>query len=643
MEGYGLKRNVYLETVDLEEAEQILKRDFIMPLHEESETISVLNCLGRTTKEPIFATISNPHYNASAMDGIALKAESTYGAHERNEVILCEGQDFMYVDTGDLIDPNFNAVLMIEDVAPKGDGKVGTIKSVYPWENVRVVGEDIVCGDMLIPSNHRISPVDIGALISGGIVELVVYKQKTVGIIPTGTEIVNPGESLKPGNIIDSNSRVFENMVIESNGIPRRYNPVPDDIDKLRKALLKSIQENDITVINAGSSAGSEDYTVDLIRELGDVYIHGIAIKPGKPTIIGKISGKPVIGVPGYPVSAYIAFKTFVLPLVNPSIRRSEDVRIDVTLSKRIVSALKHEEVVRVRLGKVGDIRIGTPLTRGAGATMSLVNADGLLRIPKASEGYEAGSIVKVQLLKSLDTIDRSLVSIGSHDILIDYLNDFMAKSGDGYTISSAHVGSLGGIMAIRKGETHIAPTHLLDEETGIYNIGFINRYLKGKKIYLLKGIKRWQGIYVEKGNPKNIKGIEDLVGNDVMLANRQRGSGTRVLFDYLLKNGKCDPKSINGYDRELTTHTSVALSVVSGNSDVGLGIQSVANLMGLDFIPVALEDYDFIIPSEYLNDSRVQYFLEQIQKKDFEEYLKHLGGYELDGFHMSTFEVGES
>lgn len=637
-----MKRNVYLETVDLEEAERILKKEFILPLHEETENISVLNSVGRITKEPIFALISNPHYNASAMDGVALKAELTYGAHERNEIILSEGKDFVYVDTGDYIQTQFNAVLMIEDVLEKGDGKVGIVKSLYPWENVRVVGEDISCGDMLLPSNHAIKPVDIGALISGGVQEVLVYKQKTVGIIPTGTEIVNPGEPLNPGNIIDSNSRVFENMVIESNGIPNRYDPVPDDIDQLRKAILKSVEENDITVINAGSSAGSEDYTVNLIRELGDVYIHGIAIKPGKPTIIGKVHGKAVIGVPGYPVSAYIAFKTLVLPLLNFASRKNEEVQVDVTLSKRIVSALKHQEIIRMKLGKVGDKYIGTPLNRGAGATMSLVHADGLLRVPKASEGYEAGEKVKVELLKSADSINRSLVSIGSHDILMDHLNDFMAKAGDGNSISSAHVGSLGGIMAIRKGETHIAPTHLLDEETGIYNIGFINKYLKGKKVYLLKGIKRWQGFYVEKGNPKDIKGIEDLIYKDVLFANRQRGSGTRVLLDYYLKQEKYNPNEIIGYERELITHTSVALSVLSGNSDVGLGIQSVANLMGLEFIPLALEDYDFIIPEEYLNDFRVQYFLDMIQRKKFKVHLKGLGGYELEGFHMSTIEVGE-
>lgn len=632
---------MYLQTVDMEEAERILKKEFIIGLHEDSEIISVFNCLNRITKEPIFAKISNPHYNASAMDGIALKAASTYGAHERNEITLCEGEDFMYVDTGDYIDPRFNAVLMIEDVVEKGDGKIGTFKSLYPWENVRVVGEDIACGDMLLPSNHTIRPVDIGALISGGIEELLVYRRKTVGIIPTGTEIVNPGEALKPGSIIDSNSRVFESMVKEANGIPKRYDPVPDDEEQLREAILKSVEENDITVINAGSSAGSEDYTVNLIRELGDVYIHGIAIKPGKPTIIGKIAHKPVVGVPGYPVSAYITFKTFVLPLLNPPIQGNEKEEVNVTLSKRIVSALKHQEIVRIKLGKVGDKRIGTPLNRGAGATMSLVNADGLLRIPKASEGYEAGENVKVELLKPLDRIDRSLVSIGSHDILMDHLNDFMTKTGGGYTISSAHVGSLGGIMAIKKGETHIAPTHLLDEETGIYNIGLIKRYLKERKVHLLKGMRRWQGFYVPKGNPRDIKEIEDLIVKDVLFANRQRGSGTRVLLDYFIKKGNFDCQLIRGYNKELTTHTGVALSVLSGNSDVGIGIQSVANLMGLDFIPIALEDYDFIIPEEHLNDPRVQYFLAQIQSKEFERYLKKLGGYELDGFQMSPIEGG--
>lgn len=637
-----MKRNIYLETIDMQAAKAIIQRELRQNDHEE-ELVSIFEALNRVTAEPIFAKISNPHYNAAAMDGIALEASVTYGAHERNAVILEEGNDFVYVDTGDYIDSAYNAVVMIEDVYPEGEGRISIMKSSYPWEHVRVVGEDIAVGDMVLPSNHRISPVDIGAIISAGITEVSVLNRKRVGILPTGTEIVNPGEPLSPGKIIDSNSRVFENMVLEAGGLPKRYDPVIDDRDLLRNAILKLVEENDIVVINAGSSAGSEDYTVGLIRELGEVYVHGVAIKPGKPTIIGKIDGKPVIGIPGYPVSAFISFKEFVVPLIEQGEKVKREKTVEAVLSKRIVSALKHKEYVRIKLGRVGERLIATPLSRGAGVTMSLVKADGLLSIPKSVEGLEAGSAVLVERLHSLEQIEQALVSIGSHDILMDHLNDMMAKKADGYSISSAHVGSLGGIMAVKRGETHVAPTHLLDENTGEYNISFVNRYLKQEPVVLLKGIRRWQGLYVQKGNPFGVQGIQDLVEKDLIFVNRQKGSGTRVLLDYYLKKEKLDENAIQGFKNELTTHTGVALSVVSGNSHVGMGIQSVAKLMDLDFIPLALEDYDFIIPKRYLEEPRVKNFIKTVKSDAFRCKLEALGGYEIEQFRfVDPGEEGE-
>lgn len=630
-----MKRNIYLETIDMDAAKAVIQSEFLNNRGHQTERISVFDALSRTTAQPVFAKISNPHYNAAAMDGIALEASCTYGAHERNALILEEGKDFIYVDTGDYIESKYNAVVMIEDVYPEDDGKISIIKSSHPWEHIRVVGEDIAIGDMILPTHHRISPVDIGALLSGGLTEIEVLRKVQVGILPTGTEIVNPGTPLSPGKIIDSNSRVFENMVLEAGGLAKRYEPVIDDRDLLRQAILQLVSENDVVVINAGSSAGSEDYTVGLIRELGEVFVHGIAIKPGKPTIMGKINGKPVVGIPGYPVSAFISFKEFVLPLVEQGEAEKKENHVKATLSKRIVSALKHKEYVRVKLGKVGDQLIATPLSRGAGVTMSLVKADGLLAIPKAVEGIEAGTKVTVERLHGMEQINRALVSIGSHDILMDHLNDLMAKQKEGYSVSSAHVGSLGGIMAIRRGETHVAPTHLLDEETGTYNVSFVNKYLKSEEIVLLKGIKRWQGLYVKKGNPLQIQSIQDLMEKDIIFANRQKGSGTRTLLDYFLKKEDLSSGDIQGYQNELTTHTNVALSVLSGNSHVGMGIQSVGDLMGLDFIPLALEEYDFVIPRKYLDEPRVAYFIQCLKSEALKAKLEELGGYVVEEFRF--------
>ncbi len=638
-----MKRNIYLETIDMQAAKTIIEHELRQNDHEK-EQVSIFDALNRVTAEPIFAKISNPHYNAAAMDGIALDASVTYGAHERNPIVLEEGKDFDYVDTGDYIEPKHNAVVMIEDVYPEGAGRISIMKSSYPWEHVRVVGEDIAVGDMVLPSNHRISPVDIGAIISAGLTEVSVLKRKRVGILPTGTEIVNPGEDLSPGKIIDSNSRVFENMVLEAGGLPKRYEPVIDDRDLLRKAIIQLVEENDIVVINAGSSAGSEDYTVGLIRELGEVYVHGVAIKPGKPTIIGKIKGKAVVGIPGYPVSAFISFKEFVVPLIEQGERVKREKYVEAVLSKRIVSALKHKEYVRIKLGRVGEHLIATPLSRGAGVTMSLVKADGLLAIPKSVEGLEAGTKVLVERLHSMEQIEQAMVSIGSHDILMDHLNDMMAKDASGYSVSSAHVGSLGGIMAVKRGETHVAPTHLLDDKTGVYNVSFVNRYLKEEPVVLLKGIKRWQGLYVKKGNPFKVQGIRDLAEKNLIFVNRQKGSGTRTLLDYYLKKERLNGGEIQGYKNELTTHTGVALSVVSGNSQVGMGIQSVAKLMGLDFIPLALEEYDFIIPKRYLEEPRVKHFIETVKSDAFREKLEAMGGYEVGNFHLiDPTEGGEN
>jgi putative molybdopterin biosynthesis protein len=273
---------------------------------------------------------------------------------------------------------------------------------------------------------------------------------------------------------------------------------------------------------------------------------------------------------------------------------------------------------------------------------MSLVKADALLAIPKSVEGIEAGSVAEVERLHSMEQIDRALVSIGSHDILMDHLNDLMAKRSEGYSVSSAHVGSLGGIMAVRRGETHIAPTHLLDEKTGTYNIPFVNKYLKGQDLVLLKGIIRYQGLYVQKGNPLNIQGIRDLAEKDLIFANRQKGSGTRTLLDYYLKKEGVSSADISGYQNELTTHTNVALSVLAGNSQAGMGIQSVGDLMGLDFIPLAKEEYDFLIPKKYLDEPRVKYFIQCVTSQDFKLKLEELGGYELRPFRFIDPETGE-
>lgn len=623
-------QNVYLSNYELNEALNIYL-DKLGPLNTETEIINTWDANGRVTKTAVFALLSSPHYNSSAMDGIACKSEKTFDASDRNHVLLNEGTDYIVVDTGDPIPKEFDCVIMVEDLIKVDEIHVEIYQSAVPWQNIRPLGEDIVENQLIVPSKHKIRPVDIGALIAGGINTLEVYKKPSVGIIPTGTEIVEPGTDLKVGDIIDFNSRTFSAQVSDWGGIPRRYNIVKDDYELIKKAVLKANEENDVVLINAGSSAGREDFTSSVISEVGELVIHGVAIKPGKPVMMGVINGKPIIGIPGYPVSAYFVMEEIVKPIIYSfqGLETEAEKIVEATLTRRCMSSLKYHEFVRVKLGYIGNKFVATPLTRGAGATMSLVNADGVLEIDQSIEGIESGNKVNVKLLSSENKIKNTLVCIGSHDPIIDIAADIMHSKNKKYFLSSSNVGSTGGLMALKTGETHMAPTHLLDMETGEYNVSYLKKYVPNKKIALVKCVNRIQGFMVKKGNPKNITSFEDLVRDDVKFVNRQRGSGTRLLLDYNLNKLDIDPKKINGYYREEFTHLAVAAAVEAGDADAGLGVYSAASMLGLDFIPVCNEEYDLAIPEEYMDSDIINEFIGTIKSKEFKEKLDELGGYD--------------
>ncbi len=627
-------RNIYLSSKSLEHA----KGEYIDRLQTffkgfQREEIKTALSRGRITAEPVFASISSPHFNAAAMDGIALRASITFGANERNRIALKEGRDYMKVDTGDPIPTKYNAVIMSEYLITKGKGEVEISAPATPWQHIRPIGEDMVQGELIIPTFHKIRPVDIGALLAGGINEVNVIKKPRIAIIPTGTELICPGEPLKIGNLIEYNSHIFAGLIEEWGGEAIRQRPVPDVYDDIKGALKKAVQENDMVLVNAGSSAGSEDFTKDIIEDLGEVITHGIAIKPGHPVVLGVVADKPVIGIPGYPVSAYMILENIIKPLIFKYLRlvAKSDREGEGVLSRRIVSSLKDKEYIRVKLGKVGDKLIATPLTRGAGVVMSLVRADGILEIPQNSEGYDAGERVKIKLLKDPGDIENTIVCIGSHDPILDVLANEIHYKDPRLHLASAHVGSMGGITALLKGETHIAGVHLLDGNTGEYNLGYIRRYLGSGKIALIKLVDRIQGLMVKRGNPKNIKNFSDLATKGFSFVNRQKGSGTRILLDYRLKEEGIKPDTISGYEREEFTHTAVAAAVAFSDIDAGLGIYSAANSLDLDFVPLCSEEYDLAIPVHFLEDPNIRLMLSIIKDKGFQETIKKMGGYSMD------------
>ena len=669
-----MSRDIYLASVPLYEAlaEWLKKLDsegVLRPL--SGEKIDATDSLGRVTAEAVAAKISSPFYHSSAMDGYAVRFAETFGASERNPKRLKTGDQAVYVDTGDPMPDGFNAVIMIEDVnvirhntnpplppfpftsaSPPEYGKAGQnenteyieiISPATPWQHVRVIGEDIVATELILPENQVVRPVDIGAMLAGGHTEVLVRQRPKIVIIPTGTEIVEPGSNLERGDIIEYNSRILGGLVSEWGGDPVRFSIIPDNLEKLKKAILDAHGMGDMIIVNAGASSGSEDFTAKAIGDLGEIVLHGVNIKPGKPVILGWVRGKPILGIPGYPVSAFITFTLFAKPIIYKwqGIEIKEPETLKAKISRQVASSLGQEEFIRVKLGKVGDHFIATPVTRGAGVLMSLVRADGFLRVPAMSEGIGAGSEVEVELLRAKSDIENTIVCIGSHDNALDLLANILKKRFSRYSLSSAHVGSMGGVMALKRGEAHIAGTHLLDEETGEYNVSFVKRFLSDKRVLLINLVHREQGLLVSKGNPKNIRGFTDLTRGDVVFVNRQSGAGTRLLTDKCLKELGITPGDVKGYEREEYTHMGVASAVLTGVADTGLAILASARALGLDFIPVAKERYDLAIPQEFLHIGMIEHLLEIIREdSEFRETVAGLGGYDISDMGKVMYEA---
>ncbi len=621
-------RHNYLNNTPLNEAkENYLSHLAANNFTYDTEQIASAQASGRILSEAVYAKICSPHYNASAMDGIAVKAADTYGASENAPVILTKDQ-YTVVDTGDPVPDFCDAVVMVEDVTELENGDVKLFSAVHPWQNVRQVGEDICMGDMIASSHTKVTPSLCGAFLAGGVLDVEVIKKPKVGIIPTGDEIVSPKANPGKGEIIEFNSVIFSSMLADWQAEAKIYDIVRDKKELLKYAVMTAAGECDVVLVLAGSSAGRDDYTSSIITELGQVIYHGIAIKPGKPAVLGNIGKVPVIGLPGYPVSAIVIMQEIVKNVIDLYYKKSSEntETVKARLGKRIVSSLKYQEYVRVTLGRVGNMLTAVPLNRGAGVITSFTKADGVLVVPQDSEGFEAGEEVEVRLLKDLSLIESSLIITGSHDPLIDELSDMLQQSSCGFTVTSSHVGSMGAITALKNKQAHLGCIHLLDTATGKYNESYIEKYFPDGGVRLVKGVGRVQGLMVKKGNPMSIESFKDITKGRYV--NRQLGSGTRILCDYLLKENGIDKNDVDGYRNEEYTHTAVAALIAAGNADCGLGIYSAAKMYGLDFIEICIEEYDLLIDDKAYDTYAVQKLLETLESDVFRQRLTQMGGY---------------
>ncbi len=633
----SIKRSIYLEMTPLDRARDLFFENFSNYRISRTETVPVPDAVGRILAKPVFARVSSPGFHASAMDGAAVKAQDTYGAAEGRPKVLSIGKNAYYVNTGHRIPHQCDAVIMIEQINQRSDGRIEIETPAFPWQHVRKMGEDIVATQLLFPRNHQVTPYCIGALISGGIFHVPVRQYPRITIIPTGKELADPDlppEALEPGQIYDSNSHMLGKMAEAVGGRYDRTSTIRDDLGLIKAAIERAAgSDADMVLVIGGSSAGSEDCTKQAVLDLGEIWVHGVTMMPGKPVILGRVMGKPIVGIPGYPVSAALAFEQFVAPLICRMLGATEPRRTIVAAhpTRKFASRLGTEEFVRVKLGKVQGRIVASPLPRGAGTITSLTQADGMIRIPSKSEGIPGNAPVDTELLRPLSAVRNTIVAVGSHDNALDILADELKAQHGDLTLSSSHVGSLGGLMAIKNRGCHIAGTHLLDTADGSYNISYVKKHLPGIPIRLVTLLQRDQGLMVGRGNPKDVKGIDDLQREDIRFINRQSGSGTRILLDYKLSKIGMDPARIAGYESEEYTHMSVAVAVLGGIADVGLGIHDAARALGLDFIPMVTERYDLAIPQAYLDTEPIRRLLDVVRSDAFKTRVEALGGYHME------------
>jgi len=663
--------SVYLHDIPLPEAQTRLKNALELANLWGVLGVEVIsldeNALGRVTAEPVWAKLSSPHYHASAMDGFAVRAASTNRALPSRPVKLQIGPEAEYVDTGDPLPDWANAVIPIENVESLDE--VGNITkdirtpafiriraSVAPWSHVRPLGEDIVATQLVLPAGHVLRPADLGAIAASGHQQIKVARKPRVAILPTGTELVPIGSDLKAGDILEYNSLVLAAQIKSMGGEPTRFPITKDDFDSICERVQEAARTHDLVLLNAGSSAGAEDFSARVVEKLGQVLVHGVAVRPGHPVILGTIDhrglsdGKiihgtssivPIVGVPGYPVSAALTIDIFVEPLIATWLGRrpNELPTVTATLTRKIVSPPGDDDFVRVAVGKVGDKILAAPLARGAGVITSLVQADGLALIPRGMQGIEAGENVQVRLYRSRSEIERTIFCIGSHDLTLDLMSQFLAEQD--LRLTSANVGSQGGLIALRRGEAHLAGSHLLNPETGEYNISYIRQYMPGIPVKVIALVGRAQVLMVKHGNPKGIRGLEDLTKPHVQFVNRQRGAGTRVLLDYHLKRIGIAPEHIIGYSQEEYTHLGVAAAIASGRADCGLGIAAAAQALDLEFIPLFQERYDLVIPKHFAEGDLLAPVFGLLTEGRFREAVTRLPGYDVSVMGQTILEDG--
>ncbi len=636
-------RKIFHRLVDVSEALGIINKYYELK-PRGIEEIDLEHAYRRVLAEDIYAPIDHPPFDRSRVDGYGVKSNDLEGVDELNpvqlrvkgyigpgykpEIEIGEGEA-VEIATGAMIPRGVDSVVMVEYTERKGD-IVTIYRSSVPGENISTTGSDISMGDLVIPRGTLITENIIGLLAGLGVREVKVYSVPSIAVYSVGDEIVSPYNGLVEGKVYDVNGYLVTSS-LRALGLDTSYKGIlPDDEEIIYHEFKKALEKHDILITSGGTSAGHGDIVYRVFDKLGEpgIIIHGLKIKPGKPTVFAVVDDKLLIGLPGFPLSCYMIFNMLVKPVMYRLLGLTETrvEKIKAIVPYRIKKQLGKTWIMPVALVKTSKGYTAYPVSMDSGSISPLINSDGYMVLPSNKDLVLENSVVDVELFRELNNIPE-LNIIGSNDYL---LYRFIRNAGLLYRARIISIGSSGGWKAVSRGEADIAPTHLLDEETLTYNTPFLDKYgLRGKAV-LIRGYDRLIGIIVAKNNPKKIESVRDFLRDDVVIVNRTKGSGTRVYLDYLLKKIAVEENidfyklvsMITGYYYEVKTHTAVATAVKQGRADAGLGLGVVAELYGLDFIPLTWEHYDFLILRDRLGKEDVSRFISCLRDHVFMEKL---------------------
>ena len=599
------------------------------------ERIPLLNSLYRILASDIYAPIDYPPFDRSEVDGYAVKSSQVSWASEISPVVLhVKGEiqvgekstltcldGALRISTGALVPRECDAIVM-EEYTESKNGSVRVYRPVSPGENIATAGSDISAGDLVLVAGTLIKHEHIALLAGLGFSEIPVYIKPRIAIFSTGNEVVSPGDQLREGCVYDVNGYLITSYLRELGAEPVFSGRLPDNYNDVKDAVLSALSDYDVVITSGGTSAGVSDIVYRVFGDLGEIVVHGLKTKPGKPTVIAiSRDNRLLIGLPGFPLSCYMILIRVIKPLISrlTGLRLYEEkfyVKLPFTIRKHVGRTwLIPSILVESESGYAA-----YPVSLSSGSIYSIVYSEGFIELSEDLDVVEENTLVLFYPFREISRL--KLVIIGSNDPLLE---DILRATGLVYVSRILNTGSTGGWHAVVRGEADIAPTHLLDPLTNTYNILFLEKYkLRGRAV-IVRGFERLIGLVVAKGNPKNIHGIEDFLRSDVRIVNRTRGSGIRVFLDLSLKKYAEERglewgrvvESIKGYTYEVKTHTAVALAVKQERADVGLAVGYAAKLYDLDFIPLKWEEYDFLIPKNRLEKEIVKDFLRALRNID--------------------------